>query len=144
MKGILIIFYLLIITPELYSQIKCSDLKGSWTTCNKDSLYYKSDTLTMYQDANYAVHAECCYYVNWKIGNGKKIKLEDAFLCTEPGRLSSVNQKETFRLNRKDDRQLITLKRDGTKIDIFEIVKLEERKINRYPHYIKILRLKRI
>ena len=144
MRVASIVFYLLIITTPLFSQIKCSDLKGDWTTCNKDSLYYKSDTLTMYQDANYTVQSGCCHYVNWKITSKKNIKIENAFLCTEPGRLSSSNDKEVFKLSKTQGQQVITIKRSGTEIGKFQILKLEEQKVNRYPHYIKLLTLKRL
>lgn|SRR5690606_20422250 len=140
---IVVILFLFAATP-LFSQIKLSDLSGEWTTCNKDGLYYKSDTIVMYQDANYAVNADCCYYVNWTIRNKKNIKIEDAFLCTEPGRLSSFEEKETLKLRRRANQQLIIIKRGNTEIGKFLVVNLKEQRVNRYPHYIKMLTLRRL
>jgi hypothetical protein len=143
MKAFLTAIFLLVTVP-LFSQIKANDLNGKWTACNKDSLYYKSDTVVMYQDANYTVQSGCCSYVNWNITSKKKIKIENAFLCTEPGRLSSFNEREIFKLIREHGRQLITLKRGSFEIGRFQIISLKEKEVNRYPHYIKILTLKRL
>lgn len=143
MKAFLTTIFLLVTFP-LFSQIKANDLNGKWTACNKDSLYYKSDTVVLYQDANYTVQSGCCSYVNWNVTSKKNIKIENAFLCTEPGRLSSSNDKEIFKLSRDHGRQLITLKRKNFLIGRFQIISLKEQEVNRYPHDIKILTLKRL
>jgi hypothetical protein len=139
-----IIVIFLVVSFPLFGQVKSKDLVGEWTTCSRDSLYYKSDTVIMYQDANYQINSNCCNYVNWKIPSRRQIKIEDAFLCTEPGRLSTNSEKETFKLYKVDDRQTIIIKRGKTKVDRFLIMRFEEKKINRYPHNIKILTLQRL
>ncbi len=144
MRAFFVTIALSLITIPLFSQTKAKDLDGKWIACNKDSLYYKSDTVTMYQDVNYTIKSNCCYYVNWNITSKKDIKIENAFLCTEPGRVSSFNGQEVFKLSKGGQRQLITIKRSGKEIEKFEILKLEERKVNRYPHDIKVLTLKRL
>jgi hypothetical protein len=131
-------------SSSLLAQIKSSDLIGEWTTCNEDSLYYTLETVELHQDANYNIQTKCCHYLNWKITSKKSIKIEELFTCTEPGRLSSSNLKETFKVVKCADGQMIVLKRGKEEIDKFMIVSLEERKVDRYPHYIKILTLKRM
>lgn len=143
MTKLLITMVLCLFSSVLFAQIKPSELIGDWTTCNEDSLYYKSETIELHQDANYSVQNKCCHSVNWKITSKREMKIEDSFSCTEPGRLSSSNARETFKVTKCDDGQMITLKRGKDEIDKFMIVNLEERKVDRYPHYIKILTLKR-
>jgi len=142
MKGFLIII-LAVLTIPVLGQIKSENLKGEWTACNKDSLYYKSEKLVLYQDANYYVEAKCCYYVKWQISSKKKIRLENSFTCTEPGRVNSSNAKESFRLVDCEGGQMIVLKRDGKEVDKFKVIELEKKEIDRYPHEIKILTLQR-
>lgn len=139
--GIVLILFLF--SSSLLAQIKPSELIGEWTICNEDSLYYKSETIELHQDANYNIQNKCCHYLNWKITSKKSIKIEDSFACTEPGRLSSSNLKETFKVVNYNDGQMIILKRGKEEIDKFMIIKLEEKRVNRYPHYVKILTLKR-
>jgi len=126
-----------------FGQVKSTDLIGEWTACNKDSLYYKSEKVVLYQDANYYVEAKCCHYVNWKISTKKKVEIENSFTCSEPGRVNSLNAKETFKILNCDDGQMIVLKRDGQEIDKFKILQLESKKVDRYPHNIKVLTLRR-
>ena len=127
----------------VFCQIKSKDLIGSWITSNEDSLYHKASELILYQDINYTRDRDDCYYVNWKISSRKNLKIESLFSCTEPGRVSSSTDNETFDLKCENDKQIIVLKRKGTEIDCFLIVSLKEEEVDRYPHNIKILTLKR-
>ena len=134
---------LFICVGQSFAQVKSSDLLGKWTTCNKDSLYYKSEMVVLYQDANYSVQSDCCYYVNWEISSKKKISLQSLFACTEPGRISKSDLQETFKIVDCKDGQMIVLKRGKEEIDRFEIVSIEEERVDRYPYDIKRLTLKR-
>src|SRR5690606_14452127 len=105
---------LLLLAYSSYSQTKPKDLIGVWTTCNDDSLYYKADTLILYQDINHRTYQQkpCCYEVNWKVTSAKKLKVQNLFSCTEPGRIQTIDGKSTFKILGKKD-QTIVLKRNG-------------------------------
>lgn len=145
MVRIFVLVFFVMVTSLVYSQVNSSDITGLWTTCNEDGLYYKSDTITFYQDINHRTYQEdpCCNDVNWLIGKRGKLRVEELFLCTEPGRIKYRNEKETIKLTCKKV-QKITLKRRGRKIERFVILNIENFEINRYPHNIKVMTLKRL
>ena len=126
------------------AQLKGKDLVGTWTTCNDDSVYFKSDTVILYQDINHRSKQEnpCCYNINWNVKSKRKIKIENLFACTEPGRIRTHEGRETFKVL-KGASQKIQIKRSGREIDKFRVVDFEVREVDRYPHEIKILTLKR-
>jgi len=135
---------LFICASHSFAQVKSADLLGKWTTCNKDSLYHKSEVVVLYQDANYSVQADCCHYVNWEILSKKKVRIENLFNCTEPGRVNSSTLKETFKVVNCEGGQMIVLKRGKAEIDKFKIIRLEDKRVERYPYDTKILTLKRL
>jgi hypothetical protein len=65
MKGFFIII-LFVITFSVSGQIKMNDLIGDWNATNKDSLYFKSDTVTLYNDVNFRYGVEGCQFIEWK------------------------------------------------------------------------------
>lgn len=143
MKLVITAILFICVSP-LSAQIKSANLLGEWTACNKDSLYHRSETVVLYQDANYYVQAKCCHYVNWKIRSKKKMRIENSFVCTEPGRVNSSTLKETYKVVNCEDGQMIVLKRGKAVIDKFKVVNLQDNRVERYPYDIKILTLKRL
>ena len=55
-----------------------------WTTCNKDSLFFKSDTIELYNNSNYRQGFGCCYYLNWRFTDKFNFKQNFTEFCDEP------------------------------------------------------------
>ena len=100
--------------------------------------------LVLHQDANYYVEAKCCDYVNWQVTSKRKVRIENAHSCSEPGTVNFSTQGERFKIKNHGEEQLIFIERNGQQIDKFKIVSLEEKRVDRYPHEIRLLTLKRI
>jgi hypothetical protein len=139
---------ILLISANIAScqSVKESELIGLWTTCNDDSLYFKSDTLVLYQDINYRNLAkkQCCHYINWNIPTKKDFKIEDLFACAEPGTIKTSGLKEKIKLITKNSEKIIEIYTNGSVTDRFIILKFESKEVDRYPWEIKILTIKRL
>lgn len=144
MKKILILLGLLVFSGTIYSQIKSRDLIGTWIACNDDNSFYRIDTIILSQDLNYQVKTNCCNFIKWNITSNHKIKIEELFICTEPGRISSLDQKERYSLRRLKGKQIVTIKRNNEHIGRYVILEYDEQSVNQYPHIIKTLKLHRI
>ncbi len=131
-----------LISIGVIGQINLKDLNGEWTTNNNDSSYFKSDTIRLYQDINYQYEIKTCNIINWKKGK-RQFKIEYVQTCSEPGRAMTYNEKERIKLKKEKESQFIEITRNGELIDKFEIIRLEEKRIERNPFDIKILTLKR-
>jgi hypothetical protein len=141
-----LIFTLVMISiGTAHGQVKLKDLEGAWTACNDDSLYYKSDTVTLYNDINHRTYQDkpCCHNVNWQMTARGKLRIEELFACTEPGRIKHSNEKESIKLTGKKE-QVITLKRGRKVIEKFALLKFEVLEVDRYPHEVKVMALKRL
>ena len=145
MRTLLVVLTFISMVGSSYSQVTSKDMIGLWATCNVDSIYYIADTLTLYQDINRRTHLvnPCCYEINWDISSSKKLIVKNLLACTEPGRIQTINGKETFKLS-KGIHQILTIKRSGKVIERFKLLKFEVQSVDRFPHEIKMMKLKRL
>lgn len=142
-KTILAIFSLSAILGSSYSQVQFKDLKGLWTSCNYDSSFFKLDTIKFHQDPNFSLSNDCCYSINWEIRSGRKIKLKELYSCTEPGRVSELDEQNRIILKKDDGRQILVIKGEQ-RIESFHVLEYQKRRVDRYPYEIKNLTLCRI
>lgn len=125
-------------TLNLNAQIKRTVLEGDWQTSNKDSLYYKADSIEFHLDINHWMNIETCDIVNWRTEKGS-FKFIETYLCTEPGRERWSTDKEKLIIKKRDFGQVIQLKRKGQLFDQFKVIELTESRVERYPFDIKQL-----
>jgi hypothetical protein len=123
-------------------QLKMTDLYGDWETNNKDSLYYKSDTVDFIQDINHFNGIETCDIVVLRVSK-KEFKFIKTFLCTEPGRERWTNGKQTIKIRKGKSGQTIEIK-ILDKVERFAVLDYKEERIDRYPWDIKKLKLRRL
>lgn len=133
----------LLLDLAAFGQVRRKDLIGEWTTINSDSLYYKSEIIELYQDANFRIGLKTCNLVEWRVGK-QQFMLVDIYTCTEPGRERVSNARETLRIRKKDGQQILEIINKEIGTDTFLILDLQERRVARYPWDIKVLKLKRI
>jgi hypothetical protein len=141
-KGLLTITLILTIVRLSCGQVKREQLDGDWETNNKDSLYYKSDTVEFIQDANWRYGIATCDIVILRVSKSE-FKFVNTYLCSEPGTERTTNGKQTIRLFKQKSDQLIEIK-ILDKVEKFKVLTYEEKRVNRYPWDIKVLRLKRV
>lgn len=143
---LIILFYFLSHSLVSYSQIKPQDLVGKWIICDDNNLYSKLDSILLIQDINHQVYSDesCCNYINWNIMTRSKIRIENLYACSEPGKISWVSSRDSFKLVRKQKKQIIIIKRNRKMFETFYVVSFKTTKVNRYPYEIKSMMLKRI
>ena len=59
-------------------------LNRTWTACNTDSAFFKTDTIRLYNNKNYQTGIGCCNYINWMFENEESFRQNSSFPCTEP------------------------------------------------------------
>ena len=57
---------------------------NTWMTDNKDSTFFTSDTVKLFNDNYYYYHSRACHFVNWNFKNAHVFMLSKSFMCTEP------------------------------------------------------------
>lgn len=96
------------------------DKYNSWTTCNSDSMYYRSDTLTFYNHQYYYFNLDCGWYKEWSF----KPKNQIYILDTKPP-MSVVTSPNTVKVTGEDSGVYIEIKDDDDKvIDKFRVIGL--------------------
>ncbi len=75
MKYIINILILLLLSTSGFGQIRKKDLIGEWQTKNDDSLYYKKDTITLFENINYLYDTKTCYLIRWTL-NKRTFKID--------------------------------------------------------------------
>lgn len=141
-KGLLTIFIFVVTIGQSFGQVKRNDINGDWETDNKDSLYYKSDTIEFIQDANWPYRNQTCDIVVLRISKSD-FKFINSYLCTEPGRERWTNGKQSIKIKKSKIGQTIEIK-ILNKVETFEIIDYKEERVERYPWEIKKLKLKRV
>lgn len=92
---------------------------NSWTTCNTDSIYYTSDTLTFYNHQYYYFNLDCKWYKEWSLGTKHQIYIAD----TKPP-MGIVAFPNTFSVIEKDSKIIIEINDDKEVIDKFLVIAL--------------------
>ena len=59
-------------------------INRTWTACNTDSAFFKTDTIRLYNNKNYQTGIACCNYINWKFVNEVSFRQNFSFPCIEP------------------------------------------------------------
>lgn len=145
MIRLLSIIVCIFANSQLFAQIKKQELVGDWASCNKDSLYYTSDTIRLYQDNNYYFKTKCCYYVHWNIFTKGKMKIENSFMCVEPGRRFWNSDEIAIELKKNNGKQFIILKKNGAAMQNFLLLSFEKIELSEAPYgTIKVLTLKKM
>ncbi len=123
--------------------IKQNDLIGDWDTNNRDSLYFKADTIELYQNINHKYGLETCDMIRWKVTE-KEFRIEDHYLCSEPGRFRYYTEPEELLIKRRIGKTFLRIKWQDKTIDRFNVISYNEKRIDSYPYDIKILKINRI
>jgi len=82
------------------SKSKIQTNSNPWTICNKDSSYYKSDTLHLYLSNNsqYRNHSSCCDFIDWTFYKKDAFILTKTQICKEPPTTSSSKADDWYKL----------------------------------------------
>jgi len=111
------------------SKQKVQTNSNPWTICNKDSAYYKSDTLILYPaiSTQYRLHSQCCNFIEWTFYKKDAFVLTRVQICKEPTTVSSTKVEDWFTIKLVKQRQLMFLETisQGKVTDRFKVITVE-------------------
>lgn len=112
---------------SFFKKEKYSDYKMIYA-CNRDSLFFKSDTINLYDNPNIFNFGECCEKIEWEFSENKKFIQRRFQNCKEPSFAWLTTRKDIYRLRirRRRDKIIVEKYHDGFLKNTFEIIKLEE------------------
>ena len=139
---------MILISTNLFGQVKLKDLQGYWVCPNQDSAYFKKDTLILvqFQSSNFKEENkflyEHCEFYNWEIKK-KELQIHEKQFCKEPttekaGINYFLNDIEILKSRKL--MFLIINKYGFREIEVFLVLNLTISKLDNY----KTLKLKRI
>ena len=106
---------------------KISTNSNPWVICNKDSAFYKSDTLRLYNNINYYYYSNCCDFTDWTFYKKDAFVLTRVQICKEPTTASVARNEDWFTVKvRKDKNLFLETYNQGKLIDRFEVVSVEK------------------
>jgi hypothetical protein len=126
-KAILDIFKTSIKQP---SDGSISIPSNEWLTCNRDSSYFKADTIYFCSNEYYKNKSnttECCELVAWTFHKDKAFILTELHLCNEPTRASAVREKDYHKLEviKTGNKYFLQAFNNSKLIDSFEILSIK-------------------
>ncbi len=124
MKRIMLLCLLTFFSLGTIAQIRSNDLNGTWTTNNLDSLYFKSDTLKLYQLTIENEGELACPNIQWII-NKKEFNIHYINLCTDKPSIMNHDVYGTIHLKNNKINQTVEIKRRRQILDSFEVLSLE-------------------
>ena len=82
-----------------------------WLICNKDSNFFKADTLYLFDNINYYYQPEnCCDFVGWTFYKGNAFVQRDIQICNEPPTAKILKDKDFYTTKVEEDNNEIVLK----------------------------------
>jgi len=101
------------IQERLIESIDKYSLTNEWYICNKDSSYYLSDTIKIFNHVNYLYDpSNCCSFVCWDFKNKSIFHLREIFICQEPP-IGKVIFNNKYKISWESDKnELVLLKKN--------------------------------
>jgi len=79
------------------SKRKIQTDSNPWLICNKDSSFYKLDTLYLYDNHNYYYQPEnCCDFIGWTFYKTTAIVQREIHICNEPPTAKMITDKDFY------------------------------------------------
>ena len=107
---------------------KVSINSNPWIICNKDSSFYKSDTLRLYNNINYYYYSNCCDFVDLTFYKKNAFVFVKTQICKEPTTSSAATNKSWFTINFIDNKDNLVLEtiNQGSVVDQFKVISLDK------------------
>ena len=71
-----------------------------WIACNKDSLFFKSDTIQLVDNESYYHHSvDCCNFVEWTFSSKDKFTQSKTQVCNEPASATVLNATDSYKIS---------------------------------------------
>jgi hypothetical protein len=102
-----------------------------WRSDNDDSLYFKSDTIKVYQYKTRSYRSFGCEKINWVFSNENEFVLRRVHLCMEPPTRDISQPNDSLKINfkKRNSKLLIEFNHYNKNIDKFELIDIKENDI---------------
>ncbi len=99
-----------------------------WRSDNEDSLYFKSDTIKVYQYKTRSYRSFGCEKINWTFTNENEFVLTRVHLCMEPPTRDNSQANDSLKINfRKNNSKLrIEVNHSKKNVDKFDLIEIRE------------------
>ena len=107
---------------------KVSTISNPWVVCNKDSSFYKSDTLRLYNNINFSHYLNCCDFIDLTFYKRNAFVIAQTQMCKEPTTASVVKSNDCFTIDiLKNESDLIfeTINQ-GKVVDRFKVISIDK------------------
>ncbi len=111
----------------------------TWNTNNIDSLYFKSDTIYLYNNTYMYLSENWCKEICWNLKENK-ITIIEQNLCIEPP-LSTISGEKSnlkYKIEKENGSFFLTLDKGLNEYSKFEIIRIERIKLDEKEEYIKM------
>lgn len=112
---------------------------GEWWTANKDSTFYKADTVKFYNSSNIVYNdTSFCTSLVWDLGNGNTFNDSQANMCEEPptrtikalaflsGQKGNVAMSNKYETISKDNMTYVIIYADQTVVATYKVIDLKK------------------
>ena len=99
-----------------------------WRSNNDDSLYFKSDTINVYQFKTRSYESFGCEKVNWNFSSENEFVLTRVHLCKEPPTRDISKPNDSLKVKFKNKRSMLIIEFNhlNKNIDKFELIDFKE------------------
>jgi hypothetical protein len=98
-----------------------------WLICNRDSSFYRKDTIRLCSNSYYTNSLNCCEYISWTFYEKDKFISTNLELCNEPTTASVTKDKDHFSVSvlSTDNYLLLSTFNNDKLIETFKIINVE-------------------
>lgn len=107
---------------------KVSTNSNPWVICNKDSAFYKSDTLRLYNNTGYHSHSQCCDFTDWTFYKKDAFVLTRVQICKEPTTVSVSRNEDwfTIKVSKENKNLFLETYNQGKLVDRFRVISISK------------------
>ena len=80
------------------SKTKIRTNSNPWIVCNKDSAFYKSESILLSNNSASFYHSNCCNFINWTFYKGDAFVLTKEQTCNEPSTTDITKPEDWFKV----------------------------------------------
>jgi len=144
MKRLIQILIFLFLLNQVTAQVNSRDLNGEWIISNYDGIsYYESDTIELIQEINPQYELDTSSIVVWNIAK-RNLSIHFINNQNKPSSILNYYENGKLKLIGKDNNQFIEIRKGRVIIELFKILSLEQKIIDKESNSNKILTLERL
>ena len=127
------------------SKGKVLTISNPWVVCNRDSSFYKSDTLRLYNNINFSQYSNCCDFIDLTFYKRNAFVVVRTQMCNEPTTASVIKSNDWFTIDilKIESDLIIKTINQGKVVDSFKAVSIDKIKIGQTNEITEVLTLVR-